>query len=184
MEPVPSPPWAGAPTMMSPPPSTRLPRNVLIGFILAGLGVVLSGISYGWSYFGIRSGFATAIVTYIQVDIILSVTEFLCIEVGLFLVFLGILRLLPRVHLWSRLGPFLILAGSIVVAAIDLVEAALIAMTYPPSTAQVPNWAAYAILATLVAGYVVTTLGLVVSLFAVAKGVLLRTSAAPGVPQP
>lgn len=181
MEPVPSLPWTGAPTMMPPPPPTRLPRNVLIGFILAGLGVAFTGVSYGWNYFGVRSALGGSIYTFIQIEILLGLVELLLLQLGLFFIFLGVLRLLPGARPWSRLGPMFILVGTLVVVGFDLLEVALFS---PPGGGTLPEWVSYVFLVMFVAGSVLTTAGLLVSLFAVVKGILLRTSAAPGAPQP
>lgn len=182
MEPVSGMPWTGAP-MSTPAPAPRaLPRNILVGLILVGLGVIFTGISYGWNFFAIRSGLFTGFVPYLQIEITLSVVEYLCIEVGLFLIFLGILRLLPSVLPWSRLGPILLLVGALVVAVMEMTEVALVSLTYPPSAVQLPDWANYVLSGTLVAGYIVSSLGLLLSLFAVAKGLLLRTFPTPGPP--
>lgn len=181
MEPVPSPLGMGAPTMLPPPVSTQLPRKVLAGFILEGVGVVFTGISYGWNYFGFRAGYVASFQDVIRIEILLSVVQYLCIEVGLFLIISGILRLLPEVRPWSRVGPIAILVGALLIAVLELYEVGSI---FPNGATPLPDWVSYALEATLIAGYVLATTGLVVSLFAVAKGILSRGRPAAGLPQP
>lgn len=181
MEPVPSPPWTGASTMMPPAAPTRLPKNILLGFSLAGLGVVFTLASRSWEYFGLQSSLGISFYTFIQIEILLNLVEFFLLQLGLFFIFLGTLRLLPNVRPWSRIGPIFILVGALVVAGFDVFEAAI---TTPPGVGTLPEWVSYAFLVTLLAGSVLTTLGLIASLFAVVKGVLLRSPPTPGVPQP
>lgn len=180
MEPISSAEWTGAPVSTPPPAPHSLPRIIVVGLILVGLGAVFTGISYGWNYFGIRSGFSSDFITYVQMEITLSVIQYLCIELGLFFIFLGILRLLPIVRPWSRVGPSLILAGALVTAGVNLTYLALITLTYPSSAFQIPEWAGNLILGTMIVGYMVATVGLLLSLFAVAKGVVLRTVTTTG----
>lgn len=167
--------------MLSAPVSTRLPTKVLAGFFLEGVGVVFTGISYGWSYFGFRAGYAASFEDLIRIGILLTVVEYLCIEAGLFLIFSGILGLLPEIRPWSRVGPIAILTGALLIAVLELYEMALV---IPGGATPLPDWVGYALAATLIAGYVLATIGLVLSLFAVAKGILLRAPRAPGLPQP
>ncbi len=167
---------------MPTPVPGRLPRSIRAGLILVGLGVLFTGISYGWNFFGIRASLASGFVFYITVEVALSVIEYLCLELGLFLILRGILRLLPRVLPWSRLGPIILLVGAFVVTGLNLAELALVSLTYPPAQVQVPEWAGYVLSGILIAGYIVATLGLLLSLLAVAKGVVLRSSATPGPP--
>lgn len=181
MEPVPSPPWMGAQATLPPLPPTKLPRMVLMGFVLAGLGVVFTGVSYGWNYFGLRSGLGGSIYNYIQVEILLGLVELLLLQLGLFFIFLGVLRVLPRVRPWAWVGPMFILVGTLVVVGFDLVNVTLFSS---PGGGTLPEWTTYVFLATLIVGSVLITLGLLISLFAVAKAVLLRTPSSPGLPHP
>ncbi len=182
MDPVSGAPWTGA-AMSTPAPAPRaLPKKILVGLILLGLGVIFAGMSYGWNYFAIRFGFASGIVRYIQIEITLGVIEYLCVELGLFFILWGILRILPSVLPWSRAGPPLILAGASVTAGMNLIGAVLVSLTYPPSTLQLPDWASYVLAGTLIAGSIVAALGLLLSLFAVAKG-LLQPPTTPGQPE-
>ncbi len=164
-------------TLPPAPPAVRrrLPTQILLGIVLAGVGVVFAGISTTWNYLGPRN-FPDGLATFVENGILLSLAEMLCLQVGLFLILWGIVRILPRVRLWSQLGPLLILVGALLGAAVGLVEYAQTSAALSGGATSSPEWLGDLLLGSSLTAYVATTLGLVVSLAAVAWAIVLRPS--------
>lgn len=162
----------------------NMPRNMLLGLGLAGIGVAFTAILYAWDSLGIRllnpSGFAD----YFVLQFGLSLVGFISLQVGLFLLLRGILHLLPISHPWSRIGPLLILGGALVVVAFGITEVVIESSGFSASAGSTLELLFLGLSVVNLAGYLATTLGLVISVLAIAKGVLLRHPAASGLPQP
>lgn len=147
-----------------------------------GIAAVLTLASYAWSFFGIRMFLGSSIEDYIRIQIALSATEFLALHVGLFLVFAGVLGLLPRSHPWSRVGPLLILVGALIVAGFGVAEWFLVYSGTSTTPGSLLEALFLVLLAVDIAGYVATAVGLILSLFAVVLGVLARRPPASNAP--
>lgn len=175
MQPSTLPQWMETRAPVLPTGHRSLPTQVLLGIALAGIGVILAGASGAWNYFGVRS-FTVNFAAFLQVEVLLSVAEILSLQIGLFLILWGILGILPRASLWSRLGPDLILVGAIVLAGVGFAELALYSVSYPGGSINGLLWLADVIVGAEVAGQVLPPLGLLLSLLAVAKAILLPPS--------
>jgi hypothetical protein len=182
MQPLSSFPEGGVESSRAGPLVRGLPKDVLVGLILGAVGFMFTAGSYIWNDFGIRM-YGGDFTFFIGVEVGLSVTEFVSLQFGLFLIFRGVLRALPRMHPWSRMGPLLILIGALTVALFGIAELLLV-YSAPSSSGSGLDWLYLALMIIDLAGYLATTLGLILSLFAVARGVLSRRPAPPGVPLP
>lgn len=177
MEPSGLPPSTGMRAPVSLTARPGLPTLIVLGLVLAGIGILLTGAAWAWNYFAFRT-FNGSFTAFFQVQILLTVVEGLCLQIGLFLILTTILSMLPGTGPWSRLGPILILVGALVAAAVGLGEFALEPLAFSGGAMGDLAWLFDAISVAILGAYVATTLGLILSLFAVAKAVRLRSSPA------
>lgn len=182
MESFPSPPLASAEPFTPTRTIHGLPSRVFIGLTLMGIGAAITVATYAWNFFGPRMYVGFGFEDFIRISVALSATEFLCLQIGLFLVLSGILRILPPSRPWSRIGPLLILIGAVIVAGFGITDLFLMG-----STGATPGGLLeglyLALLVLDIAGYLATTVGLIVSLFAAVHGVLARRPSAATPPQ-
>lgn len=169
------------------PPHRRSPSAMRLGIVLACMAVVLTGIVWTWESFGLAfmltNGGFRGFQTYIQIQDGLLAAESLLAGVGFFLILTGVLRLLRRAHILSSLGPVLVLVGGLVSGLIYLALVVLSPVTIPPFATPPPAWLMSTLEGALISGTVASALGMVLSLVAIARGVLSRgTVPAPTVP--
>lgn len=178
------PPWSPVPNITTSPVRPGFPRSLVAGFVLAGFGIVLAALSNSWILLGFGFLAGSGFTTFLQAQVLLQVAGFLALQLGLFLILAGIFARLPNVAPWARLGPVLILVGALLVTGFGLFEFAMLASVYslPPSNGI--SWPGLALVVVEIAGYALSTVGLVFSLFAVAKGAFLRTPVVASVPRP
>ncbi len=173
---------SGGPNETTGPVSRRaeMPRDILTGIILACFGVGFTGIIFGWGYFAMRGvGTPGGFVVVFQTVDALEAAQALVLNLGLFLLFLGILRRLPRGGVWSLLGPVLVLVGGIALAIAASAQSLLVPFLFSPPFPSPGPEANVALLQTvgnaaLFVGGAAASLGLLISLIAVARGVLAR----------
>ncbi len=167
-----------------------MPADVLIGIVLTCLGVGFTGIIFAWGFFGLRAIAAAGdIAAFFQTQYALSAAQSLILNVGLFLLLVGILRILPRGSRWSWLGPALILAGGVAITIANVLQIYLAPFLFPPQlNSQSPGLNVGLVegvsSAAFFVGSMVATVGTLLSLVAVARGVLTRrASPEPSAPE-
>ncbi len=152
-----------------------LPREVLVGIALVVIGLAFTAGSYVWSYFGIRQISPRDLPTYFQVEDALFLVDAVTVNVGFFLILWGILRRLPSLGVWSVAGPILILIGAAALAAFYLAELAYAPVLYLPTGGTAPPAWLYTVLpGVLIFGGVATSLGMLVALVGVARGIMAQ----------
>lgn len=134
--------------------------------------------SYTWSYFGFRLVAFLDIYGFFQIDYALGLVQELLLDVGFFLILRAVLRHLPVFDRWARAGPPLILLGAVVLAVVDAIEILYAPVLYDPIAGAAYPWLYYVVPAFSVLGSVAVSLGLILSIVAVGRGVL----ALPGHP--
>ncbi len=158
---------------------------MLVGIILACLGVGFTGFVFAWGYFAQRALTGPeSLAAFFQTQAALSAAQNLALYLGFFLLFNGILRFLPKARVWSWLGPILILTGGVAFVLADVALFMLSPYIYPPAF-NAPNFTSYVTLYSQIgssaefAGSIAVVLGALLSLVAVARGILARR-APPG----
>lgn len=160
--------------------SLRLSTEINAGIVLAIVGLVFEGSSSVWRFFAVRMFMGSGLATYLQVEQALGLATGFFLELGFFLIFRGVLRLLPRIGSLSRLGPLLILIGAIVSAVGYAVLIVLVPVIYYPSyPAGILVTLEVASVVAQFAGSVTVTIGTILALVAVARGVLVGRASPP-----
>lgn len=174
MQPNPQPSQEGSPPTEQTFGAPRLPNEIKAGIVLTSVGLAFTVSSYGWVYLAMNMRLTSTITSYMQVTLTLGLAQQLSLGLGFFLIFWGVLRLLPRVGFWSRLGPLLILIGAILGAVASAADLALVASLFSPSgnTSSITFYEMVTVAG--VSGNVVVTLGTVLALVAVAFGALAQ----------
>lgn len=157
-----------------PPPVARtsVPLGIRIGIALMGAGVAFTVAAYTWGYFGL-SLFVRNLVTFVRVQLALFIAESLLLNVGLFFVLRGVLRLLPKAGPWSWTGPILVLLGGLAVAAANATDYVL-SWIFGFGVATSLEWLVTVLFIVLITGSAAVSLGLLLSLVGVVRGVLAR----------
>ncbi len=168
-------------------PRSKMPAAVLIGIVLTCLGVGFTGVIFAWGFFALRGLTGPEGDTgFFQTQYALSAAKSLILNLGWSLLGVGILRILPRGGLWSWVGPVLIFAGGVAVAIAFVAQMLLVPFLFPTplgsqtSGISVSFWESTSN-AAFFAGSMAVTVGILLSLVAVARGILARR-AVPGPP--
>ncbi len=173
----PSPPaTAASPEQRRPAPRPRLPRGILLGLVLDLAALITLVIWQIWSFYAVRASFLSGnILAFFEIQSILSAVQILLVGIGLFLVFVGLARLLSGSRPWSRLGAFFVLLGALVGASLNIVYLVLLLIAWSPNpgtgTTYVSVIFEYASPMSLVY-QVVIGVGFILALLGIARGVL------------
>ncbi len=155
-----------------------LPRGILAGIVLALAGVSVSGLSWAWSRNGVSNiGSLDELVARVQVSNALAAAQALVTGLGLFLILMGIARLLAGSSPWCRVGASLVLIGALVRASVQLTLLWLAPSLYSP-----PGPTAFLLIinvmtALVEVGGVASGVGILLALIGIARGALARSAA-------
>ncbi|HII40471.1 MAG TPA: hypothetical protein HA326_04550 [Thermoplasmata archaeon] len=171
--PPPSPERAEGPPSLS--RAAKIPLGIRVGIILVIVGLAFIGVIFAWGYYNLRGLTSLQdLVRLFQGQYALAAVQSLLLEVGFFLIFDGILRILPRMRRWTRVGPFLILLGGVLLAAGDLAGFVYAPSMYGPADLSNIGQVLPTVAALAEIGSLVVETGMILSLIAVALGALAR----------
>ncbi len=149
-----------------------MPKGVVLGVVLVGFGVVFRSAGLVWSYFGFRGlGSFNSLAAFFQIQFSLGAAQALLMNLGFFLIYWGILRTLPRFELWYWVGPVLVLLGGLLAVAGDLAQIVIAPSLYPPANGSGLEGLLTVVYGTLVVASLAETVGTILALVAVARGV-------------
>ena len=152
----------------------RLPADIRLGFALMIFGLAFTAVSVTWPFFLAGALPPSDLALYMQISLVVGLVQSLSASLGLALVFRGVLRFLPRIGPWPRLGPLLIFVGALLFGAGYAGMILFASFIFPPYGGSLSG-EVYALSGLVgLAGEIITVIGGIVSLFAVARGVVAQ----------